>query len=37
VSTVQVNVKNLFGEKYTWGSGVPGLPFQIICSYSLDF
>ncbi len=37
VSTFQVNVKNLLDRKYTWASGVPGLPFQVICSYNLAF
>jgi iron complex outermembrane recepter protein len=37
VSTLQINVKNVTDTKYTWGSGVPGLPFQVICSYDLAF
>lgn len=36
-NTVQLNVKNLLNRKYTWASGVPGLPFQIICSYTITY
>jgi outer membrane receptor protein involved in Fe transport len=37
VSDLQLNVKNVFNRHYTWGSGVPGLPFQLIASYNLEF
>jgi hypothetical protein len=36
-STLQVNVKNVLNREYTWGSGVPGLPFQFIVSYCVNF
>jgi hypothetical protein len=32
-NTVQVEVKNLLNREYTWGSGVPGLPFQLLVTY----
>ena len=34
---VQVNVTNLLNRRYTWGSGVPGLPFQVVGTYELLF
>ncbi|MDP1580940.1 MAG: TonB-dependent receptor, partial [Candidatus Didemnitutus sp.] len=34
---VQVNVKNLFDTRYTWGSGVAADPFTVIGTYSLTF
>lgn len=34
---VQVNVKNLADERYTWGSGAPGDPLTVIGTYSLTF
>ena len=37
VSEFQINVKNLLNRRYTWGSGVPGLPLQVIASYNLKF
>ena len=36
-NTFQVNVKNLLNRQYTWGSGVPGIPFTVVCSYHLVF
>jgi outer membrane receptor protein involved in Fe transport len=36
-NTLQFNVKNLLNRHYTWGSGVPGLPFQIVASYSIAY
>ncbi|HEY1793841.1 MAG TPA: TonB-dependent receptor [Opitutaceae bacterium] len=36
-NTIQVNVKNVLDRKYTWGSGVPGLPFQVLVSYYINF
>jgi outer membrane receptor protein involved in Fe transport len=36
-NTLQVNVKNLFNRHYTWGSGVPGLPFQIVAGYTIAY
>lgn len=35
--TIQVNIKNLLNRKYTYGSGVPGNPFQVLVSYYLDY
>jgi outer membrane receptor protein involved in Fe transport len=35
--TLQVNVKNLLNRKYTYGSGVPGNPFQVSGSYYLNW
>lgn len=35
--TLQVNVKNLLNRKYTYGSGVPGNPFQLLVSYYFDW
>ena len=37
LSELQINVKNALNRHYTWGSGVPGLPFQVIASYDLKF
>lgn len=34
---VQLNVKNLLHERYTWGSGAQGDPFTVIGTYSLTF
>jgi hypothetical protein len=36
-STVRVSLKNLLNRAYTYGSGVPGAPFQVVGTYSLDF
>jgi len=36
-STLQINVKNIMNRQYTWGSGVPGLPLQAICSYTIQY
>jgi outer membrane receptor protein involved in Fe transport len=36
-NTFQVNVKNLFNRHYTWGSGVPGLPFQVVAGYTIAY
>jgi hypothetical protein len=36
-NTFQVNIKNLLNRKYTWGSGVPGLPFQVIAGYTIAY
>jgi outer membrane receptor protein involved in Fe transport len=36
-NTLQVNIKNLLNRQYTWGSGVPGLDFQAICSYTIQY
>ncbi len=36
-NTFQVNVKNIMNRQYTWGSGVPGLPLQAICSYTIQY
>ena len=35
--TVQLNVKNVGNRAYTYGSGVPGAPFQIIGSYCISY
>lgn len=34
---VQVNAKNLFDKRYTWGSASQGDPFTVIGTYSLTF
>jgi hypothetical protein len=36
-STVRVSAKNALNRKYTFGSGAPGQPFQIVTTYSLTF
>ncbi len=36
-NTLQVNVKNLLNRHYTWGSGVPGLPFQVVAGYTIAY
>jgi hypothetical protein len=36
-STVEVSLKNLLNRAYTYGSGVPGAPFQVVATYSLTF
>jgi hypothetical protein len=33
----QVGVKNLLNRAYTYGSGVPGAPFQVVTTCSLNF
>lgn len=33
----QVNAKNLFDERYTWGSGAQGDPLTLLGTYSLTF
>jgi outer membrane receptor protein involved in Fe transport len=35
--TLQVNINNVLNRAYTYGSGVPGMPFSFIVSYNLDF
>ena len=35
--TLRVNVKNLLNRQYTWGSGVPGLPLQLLVTYDLHY
>jgi outer membrane receptor protein involved in Fe transport len=37
VSTARISLKNLLNRAYTYGSGVPGAPFQVVGTYSLDF
>jgi outer membrane receptor protein involved in Fe transport len=32
---VRVEVKNIANREYTWGSGVPGLPFQLLITYNM--
>jgi iron complex outermembrane recepter protein len=34
---IQVNVQNLLNRQYTYGSGTPGAPFQVVGTYSLKF
>ncbi len=34
---VQVNAKNLFDKRYTWGSAAQGDPFTVIGTYTLTF
>jgi len=34
-NTVRMEVKNIANRKYTWGSGVPGLPFQLQLTYAI--
>ncbi len=34
---VQINAKNLFDQRYTWGSAAQGDPFTIVGTYSLTF
>jgi iron complex outermembrane recepter protein len=36
-NSLKLNVKNLFNRKYTWGSGVPGLPFEVLASYNIAY
>ncbi len=36
-NTLRVNVKNLLNRQYTWGSGVPGLPLQLLVTYDLHY
>jgi outer membrane receptor protein involved in Fe transport len=36
-NTVRVNLKNLLNREYTWGSGVPGMPFQVFVTYNMHF
>ena len=36
-STFQVGIKNLLNRAYTYGSGVPGAPFQVVTTFRLDF
>jgi len=36
-STIQVGIKNLLNRAYTYGSGVPGAPFQVVATCRLDF
>lgn len=33
----QVNVKNLFDQRYTWGSAAQGDPFTVVGTYTLTF
>ena len=37
VHRVQVNVSNILNRKYTWGSGAPGLPFQVVGTYEFKY
>ncbi len=34
---VQVNLRNLLNRQYTYGSGTPGAPFQVVATYELKF
>jgi outer membrane receptor protein involved in Fe transport len=34
---LRVDVSNLLNRQYTWGSGVPGMPLQILATYNLHF
>lgn len=34
---VQVNIHNLFDRIYTYGSGVPGIPFTVEATYSIGY
>jgi outer membrane receptor for monomeric catechols len=34
---IQLNVKNLLNERYTWGSAAQGDPFTVIGTYTLTF
>ena len=36
-NSLQLNVKNIGNRKYTYGSGTPGAPFQVIGSYGVSF
>jgi len=36
-NTIRVNLKNLLDRQYTWGSGVPGMPFQVFATYEMRF
>ena len=36
-SKVTVSAKNVLNRQYTYGSGAPGLPFQIVATYSFQF
>jgi len=36
-STIQVGVKNLLNRAYTYGSGVPGAPFQVVGTCTINF
>lgn len=35
--TIRVNLKNLLNRQYTWGSGVPGMPFQVFVTDDMRF
>jgi len=36
-NTLRLSVKNVLDRKYTWGSGVPGMPFQVLATYNLAY
>jgi hypothetical protein len=36
-STLQVGVKNMLNRAYTYGSGVPGAPFQVVGTCTINF
>jgi outer membrane receptor protein involved in Fe transport len=36
-SVIRVSVKNMLNRAYTYGSGAPGLPLQLVTTYSLEF
>ncbi len=36
-NVLRVDLKNVFNRTYTWGSGIPGMPFQVFVTYDLHF
>ncbi|MFI5335907.1 MAG: TonB-dependent siderophore receptor [Opitutales bacterium] len=36
-NSIRVNVKNALDRQYTWGSGVPGMPFQVFATYTVHY
>jgi hypothetical protein len=34
-NVLRVTVKNVLDRKYTWGSGIPGMPLQVFATYDL--
>jgi iron complex outermembrane recepter protein len=36
-NSLKVTLKNILDRKYTWGSGIPGMPFQMFATYDIHF
>lgn len=34
---IRLNVKNIFDRKYTWASGIPGMPLQVFATYDIQY